>query len=230
MVVVERSTCTIRKHNQLQVLSSRFKSIDEQRFLNSCLDKNWQRELIKEEAYLPVDISNYASKQNISLGQAYSELRAIADRFTEEMRVVLDTGETWVTRVIYDYKFQDEGYTLSVQFNKNLIPYISGYMEEGTFMTYDNRMDKVSSNRRYLMAELIQKHLYKLKKEGRFILSLREIRFGLNLKDTEYKVYSQLNAFVIKPTLQDIATILGEHIVAKKTSIGVIFSRKELAT
>lgn len=215
---------TIRKHDKLQTLSSKFNSIDEQRFLNSCLSDNWQRELFSETGYYPVNIGNYASKQGISIGKAYTELKKHAQDFTKELRVLLDTGETWVTRIVYDYKFDDSKSALSIRFNNDLIPYISGNMLEGTFFTYDNRLDLVSSNRRYIMGEVIQRNLWKLKKDGKFILTIPDIRFKLNLKETEYKVYGALYKRIVKETLKDFAEIRGEYILTKKTTLGIVFT------
>jgi hypothetical protein len=216
---------TILKHNQLQLLSSKFDSIDEQRFLNSCLSDNWQREMFEETGYYPVNIVNYASKQNIGIGKAFTELRNFAQEFTKELYIELDSGETWVTRIVYDYKYDSVNKTLSVRFNKDLIPFISGAMQAGDFVIYDNRMDSVPSNRRFLMGELLQKYLYKLDKDGKFLLPLKDIRKGLNLKETEYKQYAQLNKVIIKPTLKDFADIQGIYMVSKKTSLGTVFTR-----
>jgi len=215
----------ILKHDQLQNLSSRFESIDEQRFLNSCLIDVYQRDLLDRESYYPVDINNYASKQNISLGKAYQELKQFAERFTESLKIELPTGETWVTRLIYSYKYDDSNISLSIRFNEEIIPYISGDMPKGEFCTYNARLDTVPSNRRYLMGELIQRNLYKLSKEGKFILSIPSIRYALNLKEGEYKVYSGLYQRVIKETLVDLAELSNIYLSVSKRSIGVIFTK-----
>lgn len=219
------NTNTILKHDQLQALSSKFTTIDEQRFLNSCLSDNWQRVQFSSSGYYPVNISNYASKRNIGLGKAYSEIKKHAQDFTRELRVLLATGETWVTRIIYDYKFNDEELTLSIRFNKDLIPYISGDMVNGTFYTYDERLDSKPSNRRYIMSEILQRNLWALKRDGKFVLTIPEIRFGLNLKETEYKVYGALYKRVIKETLKDFADIRGEYILSDKKPLGIVFTK-----
>jgi hypothetical protein len=225
MAIIRSSSKNILKHDQFQVITSRFGSIDEQRFINCCLIDHWQRVEFKGEEYYNVNIERYADRCNIPINRAYTELKTYVNKFTEELSIVLITGETWVTRLIYDYKFDDSLQTLSVRFNKELIPFISGDMTGQNYATYDERMDSIPSNKRYVMGELIQKKLHLLPKEGKFIYSIPELRHGLNLKSTEYKVYSALYKRVIGEALKDIANILGEYILAKKSGMYVVFTR-----
>ena len=215
----------VLKHDMLQLLGREFSSIDEQRFLNTCLVDNYQRVQFNREEYYPVNIINYAEKQNISLGKAYTELLNYVQDFTKELRIPLQGGETWVTRLIYSYKYDQANLTLKVRFNEEVIPYLSGEMIAGTFSTYDVRLDKVPSNRRYLMSELIQRNLWKFKYNESFTLSVGDIRSALNLKDTEYLVFADLTKGVIKKTLTDLAEITKIYLRVKKNRLGVTFWR-----
>ena len=215
----------VLKHDMLRLLGREFSSIDEQRFLNTCLVDNYQRVQFNRDEYYPVNIANYAEKQNISLGKAYTELLNYVQDFTKELRIPLQSGETWVTRLIYSYKYDQTNLTLKVRFNEEVIPYLSGEMIAGTFSTYDVRLDKVPSNRRYLMSELIQRNLWKFKYNESFTLSVSEIRSALNLKDTEYLVFADLTKGVIKKTLTDMAEITKIYLRAKKNRLGVTFWR-----
>lgn len=84
------------------------------------------------------------------------------------------------------------------------------------------------SNKKSLMAEIVQQNLQQLKSTGKFILTVGQIREGLGLKDTEYKEFTQLNKVVIKSVLQEFATIKEIYIVAKKTSLGVVFRQVDI--
>ena len=213
------------KGDRLREISKRFESIDEQRFLNSCLVDVFQRELLDKENYYHVSITDYASKQNISLGKAYTELKELLYIYKKTLEIPLPTGETWVTSLIYDFKYDDDNLILSARFNEKIIPYLSGDMEKGTYCLYDNKMGTVPSNKRYIMGEVIQRNLHKLGKLGEFTLSLPYIRGELNLKITEYRVYSDLYKRVIKETLKDLADIKEVYLTAKKTSRGITFTK-----
>jgi len=216
----------VLKHDELTKVTKAFNSIDEHRFLNSCLASNYQRELFDKAKYYPVDVNSYAMKQNISLGKAHTELIAIIKKYMETtIQVKLDDDRTWFTSIIYDFVSDSSIKSITVQFNKKIIPLISGTMEAGKFCMYDSRMDKVPSTRRYLMAELIQRNMWKIEKDGYVVLQVVEIREALNMLEGEYKEYKELNRTVIQPTLRDIVDHLGIQLVGKGNRKEVRFSK-----
>lgn len=216
---------TILKHDQLLSITRKFDSIDEHRFLNSCLKGIYQRKLISDNVYYPIDVENYASKTGTSLGQAYTELLELITKYREEVEIPIEGNKIWCTSIIYDYIRDDEAKSIQVQFNRKIIPLISGNMTPGNFCSYDDRMDKVPSNRRYLMGELIQRNLWQLKDKDSFTLTIQAIREGINLKEGEYREYKELNRCIIQKTIKDLADNLGIKMVAKGNKSRVVFSR-----
>lgn len=214
----------ILKHDLLREISKRFESIDEQRFLNSCLVDNWQREKFNRDEYYPISISYYAEKQNISLGKAYTELIELAEKYTAKLEIPLEGKKVWRTQIVYSYKKDPENLTLEIKFNEEIIPYLSGDMIAGTYATYDARLAGIPSNKRYIMSEILQRNIWQIRKKGSFILTLEEIRRGLNLDEGEYKQYGDLYTRILKPTLKDMAKIQGEYILMKKKKVGIIFT------
>lgn len=218
----------ILKSDRLVEITSKFDSIEEQRFINSCLVGIYQRKLLDPEHYYPIDIAHYADRRGVTLGKAYTELKELAKIASEKsVDIQLEGSQRWFTRVIYSYRYSDLDLTLDVKFNEELVPYLSGDMLKGTYTIYDSIMDKVPSNRRYIMAEVIQRNLWQLKKRDFFILKLSEVRKALNLADTEYKVYADLNKRIISLAVKDIAELKNIYLKVKKTKQGIIFTQVE---
>lgn len=214
----------VLKHDLMFEVTKKFESIDEHRFLNSCLQGNYQRELFNEAKYYPIDVRNYASKQNVNISKAYEELIELVTKYKETtVKIPLDDNRTWHTSLIYDFIVDRSLYTIQVQFNKKIIPLISGEMEAGKFSIYDAKLDKISSNRRYMMCELIQRNMWKIQKFGFFILTIPEIRSGINLKETEYKQFKDLNRGIIQASIKDIASNLGIRLKATGNKVKVRF-------
>ena len=223
--MLKENSKLVLKHDNMREVCKQFENIDEHRFLNSCLENNYHRKLLCENTYYLVDVHAYSVKSGVSLSRAYKELLDITKKYMDTvLEIKLDNNTVWRTTLIYDLHYNDENCTISVQWNKKIIPLISGEMLKGTFSFYDTRMDKVPSSRRYLMGELIQRNLWKLKKEKFFVLSVPEIRQHLNMKDTEYMEYKEINRTIIKATLKDLEKNLGVKLVAKGNRFRVQFS------
>jgi hypothetical protein len=89
-------------------------------------------------------------------------------------------------------------------------------MENGKFLHYDARMDSTSSNKVYLLSELLQRNLYKLSlKPFTFTLSVMEIREVTGTVHS-YPEYYELKRNVITPTLKEMAETIGEKLVLVK--------------
>jgi len=200
----------VLKHDLMFEITKKFESIDEHRFLNSCLQGNYQRELFNEAVYYPIDVRSYASKQNLSISKAYEELIDLVTKYMETtVKIPLDTDKTWHTSLIYDFIADKSDFTIQVQFNKKIIPLISGEMEAGKFSVYNSKLDAIPSSKRYKMCELIQRNMWRIKKFGFFLLTVPEIREALNLKDHQYKEFKALNRSIIQASIKDLAGNLG---------------------
>lgn len=200
----------VLKHDLMFEITKKFESIDEHRFLNSCLQGNYQRELFNEAIYYPIDVRSYASKHNLNVSKAYEELIDLLLRYRETtLKIPLDTDKTWHTSLIYDFIVDRRDFTIQVQFNKKIIPLISGEMEAGKFSIYNSKLDTIPSNKRYKMCELLQRNMWRVQKFGYFILTVPEIREAINLKEHQYKDYKALNRGIIQPSIKDLASNLG---------------------
>ena len=215
----------ILKHDNFQMMTRTFKSIDEHRFINSCLKGLYQRNQLDNKLYYPLDVANYASKQNIGMSKAYDELILLVTKFKETtVQIPLGGSRTYHTSIIYDFITDKNLYTIQVKYNKKIIPLISGTMVKGKFSAYDSRADNTNSSRRYLMAELIQRNTYLIKNHGFVTLQVTDIRTALNIKEGEYAEYKELNRTIIKPALKDMINNLLEPIkVSKGNRISVTF-------
>jgi plasmid replication initiation protein len=201
----------VLKHDDIVRLGREFEGIGESRFLNCCLVGFNNYELLDEVSYYPVDIQRYAERASIHYSVAYQEVKEFAIKHMEEtLFIKLANGATWGTPLIYDIEFCDTNKYLKIKWNKEVIPLISGKIENGKFLRYDARMDATSSNKVYLLSELIQKNMYRLYKfpEYAIVLPTIEIREVTGTLDL-YKDYKDLNKRVIQPTLLEIAKIMG---------------------
>ena len=200
----------VLKHDLMFEITKKFESIDEHRFLNSCLQGNYQRELFNEAVYYPIDVRSYASKQNVGISKAYEELIDLVTKYMETtVKIPLDTDKTWHTSLIYDFIVDKSDFTIQVQFNKKIIPLISGEMEAGKFSIYNSKLDVIPSSKRYKMCELLQRNMWKIKKFGYFILTVPEIRDAINIKDHQYREFKALNRSIIQASIKDLASNLG---------------------
>jgi hypothetical protein len=220
------SDTKILKSDELRELTKTFTSIDEQRVLNSCLTLTHQGKLLSEDLTYNIDISNYAIKCGLTNSKAYLELK---DKLNFYLKSIIDIpceGTSVLrTHILADFKYDDIERTLRVRFNKEILPLLSGEMTRGTFCYFDARMDNISSNKRYLMAELIQRNLWRLHKDNVFVLSLTQVRESLNLNENEYILCKDIMSKIIKPTLKEFAILRGEYLSCKKYSIGFVFKR-----
>jgi hypothetical protein len=202
--------------------------IDESRFINCCLLDVSQGIKFKSETYYPVDVRRYAELQKIDVGKAFTEVLELCKfHKTNALSVPLSGSSILHTSLIYEYREDIETKTIHINWNPKFIPYVSGKMEPGRFLTIDIKMDGVSSNRRYSMYVLLTKYLWRLDKEDTFAISEAEIRKGLNLEVTEYQQFKVLNSKIIKPTLVEIKNRLGIGLEAKLSKGNAVFALKK---
>lgn len=199
---------TVMKH--LDVLAYKVcPTLDQIRFFNVSLAKTYQREEFSEAKYYPIDVDMYASLANISKGAAMTECISLC-KFLSESTFTVDMydGCTLYTRIFVDYKFDESANTLSVQWNPRWIKKVSGEQEPGTYITVDTRMSAVPSKKRYMLYECLQQHLWRLNKQGFFVLTVELLRASTNTKPGEYKEFREFKRNVIDPTLKDMKDIL----------------------
>ena len=208
---------SVLKHDDIVRLGREFEGIGESRFLNCCLVGQDSYHKFEEYEYYPVNIQRYADKAGLPYHKAYIEVKEFAIKHMEEtLFIKLANGSTWGTPLIYDIEFCDDIKFLKIKWNKEVIPLISGTMEKGKFLRYDARMDSTSSNKVYLLSELLQRNLYKLSlKPFTFTLSVMEIREVTGTVHS-YPEYYELKRNVITPTLKEMAETIGEKLVLVK--------------
>jgi hypothetical protein len=206
--------------------------IDESRFINCCLIDSNQSIKFKEEKYHPVDVARYAKLQSITKSKAMQELIKLCEfHKTNALRLEVNVSADYVgtlhTSLIYEFIVIEETGVLLINWNPKFIPYISGNLIPGKFLTIDSTMDGVSSNRRYSMYMLLTKNLYRLEKEGEFWIKENEIREGIGLTKSEYGDLRTLHAKILKPTLGEIYNRLGKSLSSKIVSGRIKLTYKE---
>jgi hypothetical protein len=187
-----------------------------------------QGKLLDSDLCYKIDVANYAEKNGISEGMAYTELKKMLyHHFKAAIDIPQEGTSVLRTHIIMQFKYDDILRNLEVKFHKEIIPLLSGHMPKGTYSYFDVRMDAVPSNRRYLMGELIQRNMWRFTKETSFALTIPEIRNALNLRETEYTNHCDLVKRIITPTMEDIAEIMGRYINFEKKHKSFIFTEVE---
>ena len=79
----------------------------------------------------------------------------------------------------------------------------------GKFSIYNSKLDVIPSSKRYMMCELLQRNMWRVKKFGYFILTVPEIREATNLQEHQYKEFKALNRSIIQASIRDLADNLG---------------------
>ena len=204
-----------------------FKDIElyDTRFVNCCLIGENQGITFGTGQYYAIDLVRYGEVCGLDKGKAYKHALEAALKLSKlRLSVKLMDGSTLHTTLIYAVKEDiDTGYIL-IQWNRDFIPYISGQMPKGRFLMVDARMDGVTTNKRYCLYLLIQKHLWKLGSEEVFYLTKQALRDALGLQEQDYKEFKVFNSSLLKPTLKDIYSKLGINLKTKVRGDRVEFS------
>ena len=222
-----------RKYSNRVSIFHRNSVMDDIRLLNCALLGHSQKDRFVEGKEYKVDIPRFAEKGGRSIPTAYTIAVAAADRLLTTV-ISIDRGEGVVeeTHLIHSIVKNKDDYKLSVVWHKDAIPELSGEMKPGEFLTYDTRMDSISSSTRYLLYMQLSKHLYKLEiKTKVFKLRLSDLKESVGLKPEQYRKYADFLKRVILPTLGDIHDQLGINIEATSIVVGrkvvwVEFSKK----
>ncbi len=210
----------IKKHDSLQAMTRVFDSIGEFRLLHSCLIDIWQKEEVSDEKIYQLNIEDYAVKGGLTLGKAYSELKEQVLLLYGTSINYKDARSSWSMRVIQYHNCVDEGHSIGIRFSKDIIPYISGQMEPGTFCHYDTRMAKVGSSDRYKLYEYIQRNLWRVDTHGKLRLKVADMYEALGYTTAKKVVFGAFNRSVLTPCIADMQKILGLHLSVTLLKVG----------
>lgn len=206
----------ILKHENMLALTRELQGIEEIRCINNCLVGQYQKLRFDESRFYPVDVGKYAEQSGLTICQAYHKILPILSYFRDTQIVVKIDNYELHTSVVHRYKNSEDMYTIEVQWDRDIIDWISGEMLPGEFVYVDHRMSEVSSSRRYLLYEFLTKYIYRLKTvEDVVEIATGELRDACGIGPQEYKEFKELNRRVIRPTLEDIYQKIGLRLEIK---------------
>jgi hypothetical protein len=218
----------VLKHDDIVSLGRGFGGVKESRFLNCCLVDVHQKKLFNETEYYPVNITRYAKVNGLSISKAYHEVKNIARKHSEtSLDIKLPSGAVWCTPIIYDFIYDDGDKYIKIKWNKKIIPLISGKssMEDGKWCLYNPETDSVSSNKVYLLTELLQKNKYRFDRNPKnFTILTTDLREATGTL-TSYPEYKDLNRKVIQPALKEMKRVFNLDITYKGSKREVTFWR-----
>jgi len=176
----------------------------------------------------PVDIYKYADLSNLHYGKAFAKALEVAKKLRDtSFTVILPNGMNYTSSLVFSIVDDIDMGLFLINWNENFIPLISGHMKAGEFISPRVAASSFSSNKRYCLYLMLEKHLHLLEKQDTFIIPKQEIRNILGLKEGEYSEFKMVNAKIIKPALKDIYNKFGIPLTAKISSNRVIFSYEE---
>lgn len=183
----------------------------------------YKKELLDKDKKYELEVSRYAELLGIHVKVAYQNLKSAALELRQITLVEkLDTGEMVAFSIIQHVFWTEEETTLKVQFDEYAIPKLSGF-REGNYTTLSGAIVQAKCKYSANLYEYLQKNKFKVK----IYIDLEEFRDILQVEN-EYKLFGDINAYIIKPALKDINRLADFHVnVAFKKEgrkvIGLIF-------
>ena len=175
----------------------------------------------------PVDLVRYEELSGLvgRPGAAYDKAVASARKLRDtEILVTLPNNTKIYTSIVYDVIATEMA--LSIYWNKDFIPIVSGMMDTASFMFPRVAMAGISSSKRYALYLLIEKNLWRLVKSSMFSLEKEEIREVSQITGSSYDKWSAVTRRVINPTLESIYNTIGIELVVRTGRSSVEFSLK----
>lgn len=220
----------IRKHVDCVELTRAALTLQEIRLLHSCLYNVNQLEELT--GLIPVNLEKFAEVNKLRPYEAFTEAEKIVKEwFTKAYEFPLVNGKYYYSTLIVTAEINVKYKTISIKWNDDFIPLISGKMPPGQFISVNIKMSKTSSKMRYVLYEALQKKIFKLFNKGTNYIeySVEELRKITDCED-KYLDFGDFNKSVIKPTLDDIYKNTGLKLYATKRRswTKVKFSLKEV--
>jgi len=197
-----------------------------QRLMNCTLWRENQREKFGTETYYPLDLDLFCDLGNIYPGEAIEIIEKVAKSLRDNSFTFKVGTAEYTTSLIYDFLIDKNLRKVTINWNKNFIPLISGEMLPGEFLLPHLRMCGIQSGKRYGLYLEIEKHLWKLGTDKFFTLTKEQIRNALDLEEGEYPEFKIITSRYIKPLMNEIYSGLGIRLSAKPRKGLLLFSRK----
>jgi plasmid replication initiation protein len=192
------------KHNSIigvgpveGVIPSNRITLQDERYINICLGRVYKKKLLDKDKWYGIDVAYYAKQCSITLAQSYTDLREIASSLRKATVIIpqydgasIEVG--WVTAIL----FNEKDYTLAVQWNERVIPFISGF-SRGHFTTLHETVAQLRSINAYRLYEIVKRESYK----GSFIINYEELKEMLFVS---YKLFGDFNAKLLVPCAREI--------------------------
>lgn len=196
-------------------------NMEDIRLVNCALLGHSQRDLFIKGKEYKVDVARFAEKAGLSLPKAYRKALELANKLLTTV-VTIDRGKGVLehTHLVHSVIEDAETKGLAVRWHEEAIPYLSGTMAPGKFITYNTAMDTTKSSARFRLYTLLSRHIYKVHAGDSFRLSVEELKEEIELPEGKYKVYSDLYKRIIRPALDDIMEHTGVSLVAKGVTLG----------
>jgi hypothetical protein len=186
------------------------------RLINCILLGENQKVRFSEEDFFTVDLDKYYSFGLIDGSKRKTFINALesATKLRDApIEILLEDGSILYGGVFAAIQYNKETCYLRVKWNSYFIPLVSGDMEAGKFLFPVVDMVKIPE-RRYSLYLLMEKNLYKLETDRKFILPKVEILEALRIdKDSKMaKTFKEISRCFIKKTLDDLYNKTGRKL------------------
>ena len=188
----------------------------EQLILLAALSEVESKEAISDNHMYNVNIAQLAASAGVSKTSFYSNIKNAAQKLKRrEISIPSNGGKTLVSGFIQSYEYQDSKGSLSIRFNKDIIPYIS--LIKDSFVAYKfKQVAKFKSSYSVRLYELL---IQRLDISNIRIIELHDLRHLFQLGKS-YELYSNIKLKVITPAMKDINTYSDINVIYKEIRAG----------
>jgi plasmid replication initiation protein len=189
---------TIKKSNHLIEAGYRL-TLEEQRLMLACISKIKKDEDVPNE--ITVTASNYAAIFGMQLRHAYAQLKTATNALYERDIKIYDVTNDISNRLrwVYKVKYHDKKGRATLSFSPDIRPYLSQL--KGHFTSYQLRS---IANLKSVYSIRIYELLMQFKSTGERLLTIKDLRLILEIKNDKYLKYSDLRRWVIEPAVREL--------------------------
>ena len=184
------------KHNSI-IGTGLTLSLQEERCINVILGDVYKKTELSSTIFYEADIQKYMERTGLEKKHAYKELKQVGVSLLKAVfGVEQDDGSILYTQVAHKVLVNDANYTVSIQWNKEAIPLLSGF-KYGNFTVIPGETTKFSSINVHNLYQILKKESWK----GEFIVGLLELQKKLGVS---YKLFGDFRIYVIEKGIKEI--------------------------
>ena len=146
----------VYKHNSI-IGTGLTLSLQEERYLQVCLGSVYKKESLRDDIFYEVNVVDYAERCGLTLKHAYKDMKAISISLLKAV-VGIEQKDGSVLHIGLAHKVlsNDGIYTISIKWNKEVIPLISGF-RHGNYTVLPQESTRLSSINTHNLYQILKR-------------------------------------------------------------------------